>query len=143
MRFSDATGRPVVSATTAQRIGRVTGFVVDPATRAIAAVAMKKWWADAVLPWAQITAFGPDAVMVDSATEITKPPAAIRALLGKDHTLMGKRALTSAGDQIGHVADVDFDPDTGFITALSVGSGNIGGVRLVGVGAYAVVIDIH
>lgn len=141
MLFSEATGRPVVSSTTAETIGRVAGFVVDPATRAICAVEVKKSRDGSVLPWTHIDAFGEDAVVVDSSVDVVEPDEAIEALLGKDHALIGKRVLTTAGEEVGEVEDVRFSPGSGMITTLVLSSGDVGGARLVGVGAYAVVVD--
>lgn len=64
----------------------------------------------------------------------------VTALLGKDHRLMGKRVLSTAGDELGKVADVEFDGTSGAVTALLVGELHVAGVRLCGVGSYAVVV---
>jgi hypothetical protein len=59
----------------------------------------------------------------------------------KDHHLLGKRVLSTGGDDLGKVDDVEFDPGTGTITALLLPGGEVAGIRLVGVGSYAVVLQ--
>jgi sporulation protein YlmC with PRC-barrel domain len=55
--------------------------------------------------------------------------------------VVGKRVLTSTGDEIGKIRDVDFDPASGVLTALLVDNGSeVEAARLLGVGSYAVVV---
>ncbi|QIX53957.1 PRC-barrel domain-containing protein [Rhodococcus sp. DMU1] len=143
MRFSAAVGRQVVGSDAAETVGQVAGFVVDPAVRRVVAVQVKGPGAGTIVPWANIGAFGDDAVVVGGPDAVGEPDAAIAALTGKDHTLVGKRVLTTAGNEWGTVADVDFDPGSGAVTALLGKGGEVAGVRLVGVGSYAVVVDTH
>lgn len=143
MRFSAAVGRQVVGADAADTVGQVAGFVVDPVGRRVFAVQVKKSGSATSLPWSNISAFGDDAVIVGGADAIGDPDQAIVALTGKDHDLVGKRVLTSAGNELGTVGDVDFDPASGAITSLILDTGDVAGLRLVGVGSYAVVVDAH
>jgi sporulation protein YlmC with PRC-barrel domain len=140
MRFSEATGRQVVSTSTAVTVGRVDDFVIDPRSRAVVALTVKKTAGGDTVRWSDLTAFGTDAVTVSGAERITEAGPEIAALSGKDHRVMGKRVLTTAGDDIGKVDDVEFDPESGTITALILASGDVAGVRLVGVGSYATVV---
>lgn len=143
MRFSAAVGRQVVGSDAADTVGQVAGFVVDPAGHRVVAVQVKTSGPGTVVPWASIGTFGDDAVIVRGSDAVGEPDAAIAALTGKDHTLVGKRVLTVAGNELGIVADVDFNPGSGAITALLGECGEVAGVRLVGVGSYAVVVDTH
>jgi sporulation protein YlmC with PRC-barrel domain len=140
MRFSEATGRQVVSTSTAETVGRVDDFVVDPRRRAVVALSLKRTQGGDTLLWTDIAAFGADAVTVTSADKIVDAAPAIVALSGKEHRLVGKRVLTADGDDIGTVDDVEFDAGTGTITSLLLSSGDVEGARLVGVGSYAVVV---
>lgn len=141
MRFSAASGRQVVSTSTAATVGKVDEFVVDPRRRAVIAMLLKKTGSGEVLRWTDLTAFGEDAVTVPGADKIGDADPEITSLSGKDHRMLGKRVLSTLGDELGSVADVEFDPETGVITALVLGDGSIEGVRLVGVGSYAVVVQ--
>jgi sporulation protein YlmC with PRC-barrel domain len=140
MRFSDATGRQIVSTSTAETVGQVDEFVVDPRSRAVVAITVKKSHGGDTLPWANITAFGVDAVTVPGADGLLAPGRGLSALIGKDHRLPGKRVLSTAGDELGKVTDVDFDPATGAITTLILSTGEVAGLRFIGVGSYAVVV---
>jgi sporulation protein YlmC with PRC-barrel domain len=141
VKFSDATGRQVVSTTTAATVGKIDEFVVDPRRRAVVAVALKKTEDGTTLAWPNITAFGADAVTVTGADVLTEPTPEIIALSGKDHQLLGKRVLSTGGDELGKVDDVEFDEETGTITALLLPGGEVAGIQLVGVGSYAVVVQ--
>lgn len=140
MRFSDAEGRKVVSTSTAETVGKVSGFVVDPAIRAVLALQVRKAESGDTLPWPRVVAFGSDAVTVETREAITEADDAVTALLGKDHRLVGKRVLSTAGDELGTVTDVEFDGRSGAVTVLVLAGGEIAGVRLRGVGSYAVVV---
>ncbi len=140
MLFSDADGHKVVSTSTAGTVGKVHGFVVDPTRRMVVALELKKTESGDTLAWEDVTAFGADAVTVPDAERIGEASEAVAALTGKDHRLIGKRALSDAGDELGKVKDVAFDPETGEITGVVVDKEELVGGRLVGVGSYAVVI---
>lgn len=141
MRFSEAAGRKVVSTSTADTVGRIDEFVVDPRARAVVALKLKKTAAGDSLYWSDITAFGADAVTVTGADRIGPANADVVALTGKAHHLLGKRALSTTGDELGKVDDVEFEPDSGEITGLVLSGGRVEGIRLVGVGSYAVVVQ--
>jgi sporulation protein YlmC with PRC-barrel domain len=140
MRFSEATGRQVVATSTADTVGRVDDFVVDPRRRAVVALSLKRTDGGDTLLWTDILGFGSDAVTVTSGDKIVDAAPAIVALSGKEHRLVGKRVLTAGGDDIGTVDDVEFDADTGTITSLLLPQGDVAGARLIGVGSYAVVV---
>ncbi|MFD6859232.1 PRC-barrel domain-containing protein [Rhodococcus sp. NPDC060090] len=105
------------------------------------AVRLKKAGPGTIVPWASIGTFGDDAVIVRGPDAVGEPDAAIASLTGKDHEVVGKRMLTAAGNELGTVADVDFDPGSGAIVALLGEAGDVAGIGLVGVGSYAVVVD--
>ncbi len=140
MLFSEARGHKVVSTRTADTVGRVKDFVVDPATRRVVALEVRKSAEGDTLLWADLGAFGADAVTVAEASSIGAAGDDIAALTGKDHRLVGKRVLSSVGDELGTVSDVEFDHESGAVTALVLGSASVVGARLVGVGSYAVVV---
>jgi sporulation protein YlmC with PRC-barrel domain len=143
MLFSRAKGHKVVASSTAGTVGRVSGFVVDPVTRSVVALRLKKAERGDFLRWADLVAFGADAVTVTDDSVIGDGGPDVAALAGKAHRVLGKRVLTSGGDELGRVDDVDFDPGTGTVSALVLGkggSGEVAGDRLLGIGSYAVVV---
>ncbi len=139
--FSDANGRKVVSTSTAETVGKIDGFVVDPVTRSVIALEIKKADTGDVLLWHDIEGFGDDAVTVTGADKIVDATPEVDALQGKDHELKGKRVLTTSGLELGKVKDVDFDAQTGAITLITLKGHEIPGSALAGVGSYAVVIQ--
>lgn len=141
MRFSEALGRKVVSLSTAETVGLVEEFVVDPRSRTILALGVSKASTGSTLRWQNIESFGADAVTVSGAEKVGGADREIDKLSGKDHHFIGKRVLATVGDEIGQVADVEFDPTSGEIQALVLSNGDIDAGRLVGVGSYAVVVQ--
>ena len=140
MRFSDAHGRKVVSTSSAETVGKLDQFVIDPQQRAIVAVELKKTDSGDTLMWSKIVGFGADAITVTDADMITDQTPEIAALADKRHRIIGKRILSSAGDELGEIDDVEFDPETGGLRSLITGDGEIDGDRLIGIGSYAVVV---
>lgn len=141
MLFSEATGRKVVSTADASTVGTVSGFVVDPASKRVVAVALAKTSGQGtMLPFDNIAAFGVDAVTVAAADAVVVPDERLTALSGKQHTILKKRALTTAGDEVGTVRDVEFDPADGTLVSIRLDDHTWNGQGLVGVGSYAVML---
>lgn len=139
--FSDAKGHKVVDTSTADGVGKVSGFLVEPATRTVVALKLKKTHTGRVLRWSDITAFGTEAVTIPEAGVITDPDAELEALSGKAHRLLKKRVLTTGGDVLGTVQDIDFDPESGGLTTIVLDAAqDVAAERLVGIGSYAVVV---
>lgn len=141
MKFSDARGRQVVSTSTGDTVGKVSEFVVDPTSRSVVAVQLRKADNGDTLRWSDITAFGQDAVTVSGNDQIVAAGEDVLELTGKSHVLIGKRVLSDAGDELGQVKDVEFDASSGEVTGILLGSSEVAGRRLVGVGSYAVVVQ--
>ena len=95
-----------------------------------------------LVDWAQVSSFGPDAIMVADELAL-RPPVDDRERAAADGKLevLGKHALTEGGNQIGTLDDVTFDPQTGTIEMLRVGNREIAAGALLGSGSYAVVLD--
>lgn len=140
MLVRQATGHKIVSTSTAETVGRVDSFVIDPATRSVVALGVKKASSGDTLPWSELTAFGEDAVTVDDGARIGSASPEVAGLADKHHTLIGKRVLSTDGDELGSVSDIDIDPASGAVLALLLRDSEIEGERLVGVGSYAVVV---
>ena len=138
--FSEARGRKVVSTSTAGTVGKVHELVIDPATRTVLALELRKTDSGSSLRYSDITAFGDDAVTVTGADKITEATEDVAALLGKDHHVLGKRVLSAAGVELGTVKDVEFSAESGRVTALHLDGTEVSGARLLGVGSYAVVV---
>lgn len=140
MRFTEALGRKVVSLATAETVGTLDEFVVDPGSHRVVAVGVTKSKLGDTLRWENIESFGPDALTVTDADQLAGADRETDALSGKDHEFLGKRVLATVGDEMGQVDDVEFDPESGVLTSLLLTGGSIEATRLVGVGSYAVVV---
>jgi sporulation protein YlmC with PRC-barrel domain len=141
MRFSDIDGNPVMDTTSALTVGRVGSLVVDPKSRRVVALGVKKskGHGDTLL-WDAMQAIGPDAVTVDSPDRLTDPPAALEQQAKVDVRLIGHRVITDHGRELGTVRDVEFDPSDGTVVTLMLKDVFVDGERLLGIGSYAVVV---
>ncbi len=140
MLFTEVLGRKVVSTSTAETVGLVAHLVVDPKSQSVVALDLKKTASGDILLWTNVAAFGTDAVTVAAAEAVTDTNEVVAELSGKDRRVLGKRLLTTAGQELGAVTDVDFDPATGRVTSVLAPSGAVAGDRLIGIGSYAVVV---
>lgn len=138
--FSEADGRKVVSTSTAESVGKIHGFVVDIRGPKVVALELKKTDSGDILRWSDIAAFGADAVTVADKSTIAEAGEDLTPLLDKRNHLLKKRVLTTAGDELGTVKDVEFDPATGDVVSVHVGETAIPGKSLIGIGHYAVVV---
>jgi sporulation protein YlmC with PRC-barrel domain len=139
--FKDVRGRKVVSRQSAEHLGTVTHLLVDPERRAVSHLVVGKRRNARVIDWDQVTGFGSDAVLVavdEAAREARgmREQAAVRGEL----ELLGRRVLSEFGTELGKVDDVSFDPATGILSTLAVGSDSRPAADLLGAGSYAVVL---
>lgn len=140
MLFTEVTGRKVVSTASAETVGQVAALVVDPRSRSVVAVSVKKAAHGDTLLWNDITAFGTDAVTVAGAEVISGANDAVKELSLKAHDLFGKRVLNTLGEDLGTLSDVRFDPATGALETLLLPDRDVEGSLLIGIGSYAVIV---
>ena len=140
--FRQANGRKVVSRATARDLGTVSHLLVDADERRITAVIVGRGKKARLVDWAQVSGFGPDAVMVaDEAAMRAAVDDRERAGVDGELEMVGKRALTEQGNEVGTVDDVTFDSSTGAMETLRIGELEIPTGSLLGSGPYAVVLD--
>jgi sporulation protein YlmC with PRC-barrel domain len=135
-------GRKVVSRSSAKELGSVSHLLADSQQRRIAAIVIGQGKKAQLADWAQLSGFGPDAVMV-VGEDALRPPAddRERAAAGGDLDLVGKRALSERGNELGKIDDVTFDADTGALEDLLVGDRRISAGTLLSSGSYAAVLE--
>jgi sporulation protein YlmC with PRC-barrel domain len=136
MRFTESMKRPVLDTSTAEQVGQVAGFVVDPRARRVHAVRVGRHKGGSILPWADVQGYGPDAVTVASAAAIREPGDG----LDEADDLIGRRVVSDQGFELGAVDDIEFDPDTGELQQIDVGGRAVTAGMLIGAGRYAVVL---
>lgn len=140
--FKHSAGRKVVSRSSAKELGTVSHLLVDAQQQRIAAVVIGRGNKAQLVEWAQVSGFGPDAVMVvdDGAF---RPPADDRERAAAEGKLelVGKRVLSERGNELGELDDVTFDPDTGTVEELLIGDRRVQAAgSLLGCGSYAAVL---
>ena len=124
--FRHAAGRKVISRASARALGVVDHLLVDAEQRRIAAVIVGRGNKAQLVDWADLSGFGPDAVMVGDEGAL-RPPLDDRERAAADGKLglVGKRVLTERGNELGTLDDVTFDPETGFVEMLRIGDRDI------------------
>lgn len=140
--FRQARGRKVVSRASAHELGVVDHMVVDAGEQRISAVVVRRGRSVHLVDWAQVSGFGPDAVMVSDDGSL-RPPTddGERAAAGGSLELVDARVLTERGNELGTVDDVTFDPGTGAVELLRIGEREIPAGSMLGIGPYAVIVD--
>jgi sporulation protein YlmC with PRC-barrel domain len=140
--FRSAMGRKVVSRSSAKELGAVGHLLIDAQERQITAVVIGKGKKARLVEWTQLSGFGPDAVMVVDEGAL-RPSADDRERDGVDGKLdlLGKRALSERGNELGNIDDVMFNTDTGTLEDLIIADRRIPAGALLGSGSYAAVLD--
>ena len=126
--------RKVVDTSTAETIGRVSSFQIDPTGPSVAGVVVKGK-PGGMVPFGDVIGFGPDAVTIPSAMVVIEDPGA----LPTDDDARGSRLLDETGRRLGKVEDLTMDAD-GVIASVTA-DGVAYTARLLGIGSYAVVIS--
>jgi len=140
--FRALVGRKLVSRASAANLGNVSHLLIDADRRFVAAVITGKGKKARLVDWSNLSAVGPDAVMVSDDAALREPAnEREHAAVDGELELLGKRALTEHGNQLGTVADVVFDPNTGALEHLRVGEREIPAAALLAAGSYAAVLD--
>jgi len=142
-RFAAAAGRKVVSRASAEELGKLAHVVVDVQQRQVASLVIGKGRKALLVAWEDVSGFGPDAVMlVDESALYAPRDEGERAAADGKLDLVGKRALSDMGNDLGTVTDVAFDPSTGALETLVLGDREEPATSLLGAGSYAAVIRV-
>ncbi len=141
-RFADVTGKPVLSRDSAEQLGHVGGVAIALDPPRVTSLVVKVGRKTGVVSRADVTSFGPDAVIVGSDGAWHEPATDDdeRAVSGRG-VPVGKRVLTEGGDELGAVADGEFDPHDGALVALFAQDRPLDARRLLGLGSYALVVS--
>ena len=91
--FRQSVGRKVVSRASAKELGAVNHLLIDAQQREVAAIVIGRGKKARLVDWAQLSGFGPDAVMVIDEGAL-RPPVDGRERDGADGKLelVGKKA---------------------------------------------------
>ncbi len=140
MRLADIHKHPVVDLSSATTVTHLADVAIDATTRQVLGFTLRKavdghdW-----LAWADVHALGTDAATVSDSQAFTAMPDG--ALLLKGSGALGRRVLSAEGVDVGNLADVDVEPETGAVITLVLADGTtVPAEDLLGVGSYATVI---
>jgi uncharacterized protein YrrD len=141
--FTDAIDRRVVAQDSAEDIGQVKTFICDRSgTRVIKLqVAGRKRSAE-IVDYGDVSSFGPDAVMIRSASCVHPLETERSADQVRGHVeYLGARVLSVEGVEHGTVTDVHFDETNGAVVGI-LGDvvGRVAAEEIRSLGTYAVVI---
>jgi uncharacterized protein YrrD len=140
--FRGSVGRKVVSRASAQELGKINHLLVDDRGRQVASVVIGRGKKARFVDWAQVSGFGPDAVMVTDETSLRVPADdRERAAAEGKLDLVGKRTLSELGNELGHLDDVTFDANSGALEELVIGDRRLLASSLLSIGSYAAVFD--
>lgn len=133
-------GLDVVSRATAERLGTLSAAVLDVPSRKLVAWQIGTGRHALIADTANVRGIE-DAVVLEaeSSARPTASPEEQATVDGK-RPLLQARVLTDAGEEIGPVQDVEFDPETGAVGNIVVPGGPISADRLRGLGGYALVV---
>jgi uncharacterized protein YrrD len=141
-RLSEASGEPVLSRESAERIGKVRHVVIDVPGRRIAALHVDGRRARArLVDWDAITGFGPDGVIVDSERSLRPPEEGEELAVASGHRdLDGRLVLSDEGFELGRVRDVVFDEGSGALITIVTDDGEHPAARLRALGPYCMIL---
>ena len=141
--FTAASGRKVVSRASAEEVGSVSHLVVDAADRVVSTIVVGKGRRAQLVDFSKLSGFGADAVMITDEDALRAPSGEREEDAAKGHLEpIGRLALSDLGHELGNVEEIAFDPATGVIESVTVAGEQHPGEALLGVGGYAVVLQI-
>lgn len=117
MRAREITGRPVVSLETADALAEVKDVVFSFGSASVVGFTLNKRGflgspMSEVLPWSQVAALGPDALMVEGGGAlVATDPAMADAASSGDRDVVGATVMTEEGTALGVVVDVILEVD--------------------------------
>jgi uncharacterized protein YrrD len=127
LKASDVIGRQITVRDGGQIVGKIKDLVVDPTGLQVIGIVLSDgmFSAPRVVAWKAVQAFGPDTVVIDVAASVVKAEAIpeIKAVLDKKTKIKGLKLLTTAGKELGKIADFTFDETTASITGYELSSG--------------------
>jgi uncharacterized protein YrrD len=139
--FAAASGRKVVSRASAEELGNLAHVVVDVKRLQVSSLVVGKRRKALLVAWDEVSGFGPDAVMVADES-VLQPPREDREQAAADGKLelVGKRALSDMGNDMGTITDVLFDPVSGVIETLVLGDRESPAASLLAAGSFAAIV---
>jgi uncharacterized protein YrrD len=142
-RFTAVHGRKVVSRASAEELGTVSHLLVDTQRRRVVSLVVGKRRNAQLVDWEDLSGLGADAVMVSDEASLREPRDEREQAAVHGHLeLIGRRALSDLGNELGKIHDVTFDADSGALETITVGDHEEPANSLLGAGSYAVILRV-
>jgi len=123
-RVNEMTGKPVVSVAGGEKLGEIADALIDPGRVSLIGLVVGngRLGKEHVLPFDDVQTVGRDAVLVRTDEHLMTPRAWREAEISatRSTALRGRRVITAAGDEVGHVSDVLIDEANGTFAGLEV-----------------------
>jgi uncharacterized protein YrrD len=124
-------GKEILSLAEGVKLDKVHDIVVDPEGRRVVALVVTEGGfmsSSRVVPMAEVSSFGKDAVVIRGSESIlaTSADPELRQLVERDEKILGKTVYTTAGDQQGSIADIYFEEATGAVVGYELSAGMMG-----------------
>ena len=141
-RLSQIKGQRVLTVDDAQQIGSVRRLILDRDRGAVVGAHLEgSLGSTTLLPWDKVKSIGPDALMIDSVSELEEPNREVRDRIEAGHyDLDGKTVYSDQGDSLGTLDDIEFDEQSGRVMRLHVPGHALPLQRFVAVGPDAVIV---
>ena len=117
-RSHEILGLPILSITETVTNGKVRALLVNPSTRKIDFILVEpeEWYLEhMVIPFADVSAIGEDALLINNiqkAVKVSTRPNAL-SLLTKEIWIVGAKVMTTKGRLVGRITEIAFDEETG------------------------------
>ncbi len=140
MNVSELLGRSVLDLSTATTVGRIDDIVVDAASRRIAGFRLSKTPGPSTwLAWDDVKAVGADAVTIERPEQVGDESAGLGRGVRADKVI-GGRLLTDEGREMGALADIEIDAESGAVHSLIISTGRLESDALLAIGSYATIV---
>jgi uncharacterized protein YrrD len=128
IKGKDILGRHIVAIDSGQRLDSVHDLIFDHQANEVLGLLVDEggWFRAAkVVPFEMVRSIGEDAIMIDSADQVTttRDDDRLADVLDSKISLIGMTLLTTDGQDLGKIADVYFDEQTGRVEGYEATGG--------------------
>ena len=125
--LSELMNRQVIASSTGERLGVVKDAMIDVGQRTVAALVLSGSRGESILPFEKVRTFGQDAVMIDSASDVSES-ASGPVNARRFNEIAKVQALTTGGVALGTLDSFTFNGMSGGIEVFEVAEGGVFGI---------------
>lgn len=124
---------PIISLKEGQQIGFVRNLVIDPKSKAVAALIVDPrgfFKEQRIIPFNRVVSIGENAITVSTESQVEKATNLpdILQLLKEKAAIIGIKVMATNGKTLGIVDEFYLDEENGFIASLDISAGKIEGL---------------